>query len=159
MENLVRNNHYSYKIMDNDLAWDYYIEFYHIILSYLTPEEDKNIGDKIPTEVLSKLVDRAYSDLLEWARRKRSRLAYLVLALHIMGWGVNMDAELKRRALEYSKWRYERRQLKEKKDRTERRKILLDLRAKLLTFKNGQKIDFPSRKYTDDRRQFINYRI
>ena len=159
MEDLVRNIHSSYVMDANDVAWDYYIEFHHIILSYLSPEEDMNIGDKIPLNVLSDLVDRAYPHLLDWAREKRSRLAYLVLALHIMFWGANMSEELKKYALEYSKWKYERHQLKNKKDRIERRKMLLDFRAKLLAYKDGQKINFPSKIYTEESRYPIKYKI
>ncbi len=62
-------------------------------------------------------------------------------------------------SLQISKWKYESFQLKDKNDKIERRKYLLDFRIKLLTYKNGEKVEFPPRIYTEEQRNEIKYNI
>jgi len=154
-----KNHHFSYLINGNDFVSNYYHEFFKIILYHDKVGNYNYIGDKIPDNIRTEIIDKAYDDLLYWADYKKSRLAYLILAYYIMGWGANMHPNLRKLALEYSKWKYERHQLKNKSDRRERRKFLLDFRAKLFAYKDGQKVKLPPRIYTEERRQIINYRI
>ena len=60
-----------------------------------------------------------------------------------------MTEDVKKVILKNSRWNDDRRQLKIKKDKTERKKYLLDFREKILTYKSGKKVKIPIESVTD----------
>lgn len=143
---------WSYTIGGNNQAWKWTSEIVNIVNYYKYLDEHGKVSQ------FSDLTNKALRELLEWAFNKRSRFAYILLSYNIMRWGVPMPLKLKKLALHYSKWKFERKQFEDKKDRSERRKYLLDFRVKLLTY-NNRKTDFPFIPDTGIFRQNIDYNI
>ncbi len=103
----------------------------------------KRLIEKFQIILFCKLVERCYDELIEMALTKNSRLAFQVLGYFLLTYGAKMTDDLKLLILENSRWIDDRRQLKEKKDRIERRKYLFDFREKVLKYKTGKIIDIP----------------
>lgn len=130
---------WSYSIGGNDEALDLVCDFIEIKNSYLTPEEVKEHPRKVPRSMHEVLIERSFDHLVAHAYKKKSRLAFLVLGRFLMQNKSKMTEELRQAILKYSDWEYEKDQLKNEKDREERKKFLDDFREKIKNY-DGTKI-------------------
>ena len=147
---------WSYCIMGNDEASGLDWDFIEIKNSYLTPEEDKKYPRTIPKSMHEVLIERAYDHLVAHAYRKKSRLAFIVLGRSLMLNKGKLTEELRQTILKYSDWEYEKDQLKNKKDRKERKKFLDDFRDKIKIYDGANVIKLPLYTVTrviDERRE------
>lgn len=60
-----------------------------------------------------------------------------------MSHGAKLTEDLRQKILKYSDWRYERDQLKKKKDRLERKRFLTDFREKIISYSGKEEIFIP----------------
>ena len=134
---------WSYCIMGNDEASSLSFGFTSIIIDHLTPEEDKKFPRNIPSSMDTILVERAYDQLVAHAYKKKSRLAFIVLGRSLMLRKGKLTEELRHTILKYSNWEYEKDQLKNKKDRKERKKFLDDFRDKIKKYDGTNVIKLP----------------
>jgi len=134
---------WSYSIEGNDEAWDLSSDFIDIMISHLTPEENKKFPRSIPDSMDNILIERAYDELLAYAYEKKSRLAFMVLGLELMISKGKITEELRQTILKYSDWEYEKNQLKNKKDREERKKFLDDFREKIKKYDGTKVVKVP----------------
>ena len=130
---------WSYSIEGNDEASSLSFDFTSIKIDHLTPEEDKKYPRNVPRSMDKILIDRAYDQLVAYAYEKKSRLAFMVLGCELMLFKGRMTEELRQTILKYSDWEYEKDQLKNKKDRKERKKFLDDFREKIKEY-DGTKV-------------------
>jgi len=125
---------WSYSILGNDLAMDYFYDYTRLLVDFLTLEERKQYPGKTPDHLKSVLIERCYDLLIDKAHKKMSRLAFLVLGDFIMSHGAKMTRHLRQIILKYSDWRYEKNQLKKREDRIERKKFLTEFREKIKNY-------------------------
>ncbi len=130
---------WSYSIRGNDEASGLNSDFIDIKIDHLTPEEDKKYPINIPESMDTILIERAYDQLIAHAYTKKSRLAFMVLGCFLMRYRIKITEELKQIILGYSDWEYEKDQLKNKKDRDERKRFLDDFREKIKNY-DGTKV-------------------
>ena len=114
---------WSYSIEGNDEASNLEWDFIQIKNSFLTSEENKKYPRRIPDSLDKILIERAYDQLIAYAYEKKSRLAFMVLGCFLMLSKVKITEELRQTILKYSDWEYEKDQLKNKKDREERKRF------------------------------------
>jgi len=134
---------WSYSIEGNDEAWALSSDFTSITTSHLTPEENKKYPRKIPASMDKILIERAYDQLVAYAYEKKSRLAFMVLGLDLMLFKCRITEKLRQTILKYSDWEYEKDQLKNKKDREERKKFLDDFREKIKKYDGTKVVKVP----------------
>ncbi len=136
-------NTWSYSIMGNDEAWDFSSDFVHIMLDYLTPEEDDKYPREIPKQLFKSLIERAYDRLIAYACEKKSRLAFMILGRSLMLHKCKITEELRQTILKYSDWDYEKDQLKDERDRKERKEFLNDFREKIKAYDGSKVVKVP----------------
>jgi hypothetical protein len=134
---------WSYSIEGNDEAWALSSDFIDIMISHLTPEENKKYPRNIPKSMDEVLIERAYDQLVAYAYEKKSRLAFMVLGVFLMLHKNKITEELKQTILNYSDWEYEKDQLKSEKDREERKKFLDDFREKIKKYDGTKVVKVP----------------
>ncbi|MBY9016072.1 MAG: hypothetical protein KGD68_10305 [Candidatus Lokiarchaeota archaeon] len=130
---------WSYSIKGNDEASNLNSDFIDIMIDQLTPEENKKYPRNIPESMDAILIERAYDQLIAHAYMKKSRLAFMVLGVFLMLHGSKITEGLSQTILKYSDWEYEKDQLKNEKDRDERKRFLDDFREKIKNY-NGTKV-------------------
>lgn len=156
---------WSYCIMGNTKAERLRYEFIELENEYLTSEEDKLYPDEIPYSMHKILIERAYDKLVAHAYSKKSRLAFMVLGVFLMLNQGKMTEDLKQVILKYSDWKYEKDQLKNKTDRSNRKKYLADFRKKIKNYDETERLVVPyvsrTRRegFIDIKKQNINYSI
>ena len=134
---------WSYSIMGNDEAWQLSFAFTCIKNDHCTPEEDKKYPRATPESMNRILIERAYDKLVSYAYEKESRLAFMVLGRVLMLHKIKITEELRQTILKYSDWEYEKNQLKNKKDREERKEFLNDFREKIKKYDGTKVVKVP----------------
>ncbi len=134
---------WSYSIKGNDEASNLNSDFIDIMIEHLTPEEDKKFPRNIPENMDTILIERAYNQLIAHAYKKKSRLAFMVLGCFLMRYKSKMTEELRQIILKYSDWDYEKDQLKNEKDRDERKSFLDDFREKIKNYDGTKVVKVP----------------
>jgi len=134
---------WSYSIMGNNEASNLSWNFTTITTSHLTPEENKKYPRRIPASMDKILFDRAFDQLVAYAYKKKSRLAFMVLGRDLMLFKGRITEELRHTILKYSDWEYEKDQLKNKKDREERKRFLKDFREKIKNYDGTKVVKVP----------------
>ena len=134
---------WSYSILGNDEASDLSSVFIDIVLDHLTPEEEEEYPRKIPDHLFEILIGRAYDQLVAYAREKKSRLAFMVLGCFLMRNKIKIAKDLRHTILKYSDWDYEKDQLKNEKDREERKNFLDDFRKKIKDYDGSKVVKVP----------------
>jgi hypothetical protein len=134
---------WSYSIEGNDEAWALSSDFTSITTNHLTPEEVKKYPRRTPSSMNKILIERAYDQLVAYAYEKKSRLAFMVLGIELMLFKCRITEKLKQIILKYSDWEYEKDQLKNKKDREERKKFLDDFREKIKKYDGTKVVKVP----------------
>lgn len=134
-----KNEHWSYTIMGNWIALDYYDDFFYFCSSAKTNEETQRIRNQELRikEFWKVLIDRCYDKLIDFVENKGSRLVYLVLGFFLMEYGGRMTKEVKEKILEYSQWKYEIHQFKSESEKELRKKYLSEYRDKVHNYKDG----------------------
>lgn len=127
---------WSYTIMGSSIASTYWFQFSGLIDSSLTEVEKETLYD-IPKERWAFLIYERYEDLVRLAINQRSRLAYQVLGVFLMKFGVKMTNALKELILIHSRWEDEKAQLLDENDRAERFFYLSEFRKKIESYKEG----------------------
>ena len=140
---------WSYTIMGNRQAWCFWDDFFSILLSHLTSQEDVAYPVKLSDEIIRILIDRGYDQLLSFASRSNSHLAFQVLGVLLMQYGARMTEEMRGLILSNSKWENESYQLQIFEDNLERKKYLLDFREKVFSYKPPNKVKVPLERFTD----------
>jgi len=155
-----KNKTWSYSIMGSNEASNLDCDFLAIKNSYFTPEEDKKYPRKVPRNIEKVLIERSFNQLAAHAYKKSSRLAFMVLGCFLMRYESKITEELRQFNLKYSDWKYEKNQLKNKKDRKERKKFLDDFREKIKNYDGTKVVILPSYYVTTPIwRQNIDYSI
>ena len=134
---------WSYSILGNDEASILNSDFIDIMIDQLTSEENKKYPINVPETMNRILIERAYDQLIAHAYMKKSRLAFMVLGCFLMRYRIKLTEELKQMILEYSDWEYEKGQLKDKKDRKERKKFLNDFCEKIKSYDGTKVVKVP----------------
>ncbi len=134
---------WSYSIEGNDEASDLSFGFTCIKNDHLTPEENKKYPRNTPESMNKILIERAYDQLIAYAYEKKSRLAFMVLGVFLMLHKSKITEELRQTILKYSDWEYEKDQLKNEKDRKERKKFLDDFREKIKEYDGTKVVKVP----------------
>ena len=134
---------WSYSILGNDEASNLNSVFIDIVLDHLTPEEEEKYPRGIPDHLFEILIGRAYNQLVAYAREKKSRLAFMVLGCFLMRYKIKITKELRQIILKYSDWDYEKDQLKDKKDREERKNFLDDFYEKIKIYDGSKVVKVP----------------
>ncbi|MFX0022368.1 MAG: hypothetical protein ACFE9S_08570 [Candidatus Hermodarchaeota archaeon] len=135
---ILDEEYWPIEILD-DGSWRFDDMFEELIENRLKPNEREKLltsSDIFEYETLRKdIIERHYDDLVELALQQNSRFAIQVLGHFLMLYEVKMPDEFKTLVLENSRWRDEKRNLKEKKDRINRRNNLFKFRAEILEYK------------------------
>lgn len=139
---------WSYTIMGNEKAWEFWDRFFDLCHDHLTDEEVYKYPENLPNEILCILVERCYKELIGLAFLQKSRLSFQVLGYFLMSYGAKMTEDVKKLILKNSQWKDDRTFLKDKKDRLERKKYLFDFRKKILNYKSGTKVKIPVESVT-----------
>ena len=134
---------WSYSILGNDEASRLNSDFIDIMISHLTPEEEKEYPRKTPKHMFEVLIERAHDQLLAHAYAKKSRLAFMVLGCFLMRYRIKITEELKQIILKYSDWEYEKDQLKNEVDREERKRFLEDFRERIKNYDGTKVVKVP----------------
>lgn len=143
--------HWSYTIMGNWLALDYFAELFRICSRAMTTEERNRLNNgriKI-RELMKDIIDRCYDELFNFVRDQKSRLSYLVMGVFIMQFGGKITEFVRKEILHYSQWRFERHQLMNPREKDLREKYLLNFREKLSTYTSGEPT-FITEEFIDD---------
>ncbi|MFX1346859.1 MAG: hypothetical protein ACFFAI_17315 [Promethearchaeota archaeon] len=127
---------WSYTIMGNSDASTYWFMFSELIDSSLTEEERKAL-QLIPEKRWVSLIEERYEDLVEIAIKLKSRLAYQVLGVFLMKFGVKITNALKELILINSRWEDEKDQLFNEKDRAERFYYISEFCKAIQSYKEG----------------------
>lgn len=132
---------WAYTIMGNIEAEVMYGDFLDIILKKLTSteqEEYDGIHKIVPDDIYTEIINyRCYDDLVEFAFKHNSRLAFQVLGVLIMEHGARMTEKLREFILSNSRWEDEAFQFKNEKDKRERKRYLFEFREKVKNYREG----------------------
>ena len=134
---------WSYSILGNDEASKLDSDFIDIMIGHLTPEENKKYPINVPESMDTILIERAQDQLITHAYKKKSRLAFMVLGCFLMLYKSKITEELRQKILKYSDWEYEKDQLKDEKDRNERKRFLDDFRNKIKNYDGTKVVKVP----------------
>ena len=134
---------WSYSILGNKEASNLNSDFLGIKIDHLTPEENKKYPRNIPENMHGILIERAIDHLVAHAYVKKSRLAFMVLGCFLMRYKSKITEELRQTILKYSDWEYEKDQLKNEKDRDERKRFLDDFREKIKNYDGTKVVKVP----------------
>lgn len=99
---------WSYTIMGNEKAWEYWYQFFGLCQDYLTSEENIRFPDSLPNEIVCNLVERCYNELVGLAFSQNARLTFQVLGDFLMSHGAEMTEDLKKIILKNTLWRNDR---------------------------------------------------
>ncbi|MBA7674397.1 hypothetical protein ES703_82611 [subsurface metagenome] len=127
---------WSYTIMGSSEASTYWFRFSQLIDSFLTEGEKKELR-YVPKDKWKFLIEERYEDIVKLAIRQKSRLAYQVLGVFLMKFGVKMTNALKELILIHSRWENEKDQLFDERDRAERFYYLCEFREKIESYVEG----------------------
>ncbi|KKM72423.1 hypothetical protein LCGC14_1420690 [marine sediment metagenome] len=150
--------------MGNIRADNLWSDLFHIAYKSATDEECKkylkNTTDVYPSEFFNQLVKRSYGKLLKFVfNHNNPRLAFQVLGVFILDYGLKMPDDIRRLILSHSDWESERDQLKNEQDRAEREKWLLDFKERIENYVEGISVNIPHETPRDteyiDRRPII----
>jgi hypothetical protein len=125
--------------MGNDEASNLICDFIEIKNSYLTPNEIEMYPKKTPRHLQKTLIERSIDRLINHSYKTKSRLAFMILGRYLMQNKIKITEELRQTILKYSDWKYEEKQLKNERDRKERKRFLDDFRKKIENY-DGTKI-------------------
>lgn len=118
-----------------------YWEFLDIIIKKLTTEDQKkykSLYDPIPDDLYTEIINnRCYDELVEFASKKSSRLAFQVLGVLLTEHRAKMTEELRELILSNSKWEDEKYQLVNENDNTERKKYLFEFQEIIKDYREG----------------------
>jgi len=134
---------WAYSIEGNSEASNLTCDFLKIMNSYLTPREIEKYPKETPRCLWKTLIERAFEPLISHAYRQNSILAFLVLGGFLMLYRSKMTKELKQVILEHSDWKHEKDQLRNAKDREERKKFLDDFREKIKNYDGSKVVKLP----------------
>ena len=134
---------WSYSIEGNDEASALSSDFTDIKIDHCTPEEDKKYPRSVPESMHEVLIERAYDQLIAHAYKKKSRLAFMVLGCYLMLYKSKITEGLRQTILKYSDWEYDKDQLKDERDREERKKFLDDFRDKIKNYDGTKVVKVP----------------
>ena len=134
---------WSYSIEGNDEASTLSSDFTDIKIDHCTPEEDKKYPRSVPENMHEVLIERAYDQLIAHAYKKKSRLAFMVLGCFLMLYKSKIIEELRKTILKYSVWDCEKDQLKDERDRDERKRFLDDFREKIRNYDRTKVVKVP----------------
>ncbi len=134
---------WSYSIKGNDEASKLNSDFIDIMIDQLTPEESKKYPISVPKSMDTILIERAYGQLIAHAYAKKSRLAFMVLGCFLMRYRIRITEKLRETILKYSDWEYEKNQLKNERDRDERKNFLDDFREKIKNYDGTKVVKVP----------------
>jgi len=134
---------WAYTITGNKEARRLSYELTGIMMNYATPEEKKQYTARYPNKLWRKFLEIGFDEIIEWVFEQGSRLAFQILGEEIMYNGAKMPEEIRELILLYSEWEDEEDQLKDEKDRLERKYFLLDFREKVKYYKEGVPINIP----------------
>ena len=134
---------WAYSIEGNSEASSFSSDFIDIMIDHLTPEESKKYPRNIPESMDKILIERAYNQLVAHAYKNKSRLAFMVLGCFLMLNKIKVTEELRQTILKYSDWEYEKDQLKNEKDREERKSFLDDFREKIKKYDGTEVVKVP----------------
>ncbi len=131
--------------MRADNLWDNLFD-----IAYKSATEDefkkyhKDITDTYPTEFLKQLVNRGFEKLLKFVfDHQNPRLAFQVLGVFILNYGLKMPDDIRVLILAHSDWGSEQHQLKNEQDKSERNKWLLDFRERVENYVEGSSVKIP----------------
>jgi len=141
---------WSYTILGNSTGSKFHGAFFDLIIASLTVKENENLYETLSNEKKLKFyIEKCLDTFVSYAFKTKSRLGFQALGVFLMEHGGKMTSNLKKLILKYSKWGDERKQLKFKKDRVERRKYLFDFREKVMNYESGKKIKVNNHTVTD----------
>jgi hypothetical protein len=148
--NLISNvDTWSYTIMGNKRAEIFWWEFFQILLEHLTDEERAKHPVGLPRSLIKGLINSNYEELVQYTNRQNSRLTFQVLGVLLMEYGAKMTEGVRMLILKHSDWNYERAQLINAQDISDRRNFLFDYREKVKNYHGGFKVDVPIELLTD----------
>lgn len=127
---------WSYTIMGNTEAWVYWSRFYELVLSSLSDIE--KIGH-VSDDRVKQLVEDLYEDLVKIVIKHKSRLAYQVLGVFLMEFGVKMTNAVRELILMHSQWEDEECQLFDEEDKARRFYHLSNFCEKVISYRNNVK--------------------
>jgi hypothetical protein len=133
---------WSYTIMGNSQAGEYWAKFSEFIFSFIPNKEIRELNrrsEHVPSERFRSIINEHYEDLVKIAIGQRSRLAYQVLGVYLMDHAANTTNALKELILIHSRWEDENDQLLDENDRAERFYYLSEFREAIKNYKEGVK--------------------
>jgi len=138
-EEIDLDEHWSYTIMGNWRALDYFSELFSFCTRTKTSEERKKIrGDHVKIRDLMKIfIGRCYEQLINFVKEQNSRLGYLVLGVFLMQFGGKMIREIRDEILKFSNWEYERDQFNIEEEKELRKRYLSEFREKISNYVVG----------------------
>jgi len=135
---------WSYSLMGNDEAIEVYCDLVSLVVSKATEEELLGYKDHIiPKPRYQELINLCYFDLVNYVELKESRMAYIVLGIFLMSYGIPIDVKLKEDILEYSRWEYEKDQIILQEDKVVRKRHLDEFREFLIHCDGNSEIRIP----------------
>ncbi|MFW9972271.1 MAG: hypothetical protein ACFFDF_18950, partial [Candidatus Odinarchaeota archaeon] len=138
------NVFWSYMILGNDFGTQIYGTFHDIIISSFTSEELNNLSKTFSNNNRIKMcIKEFYNVLISYAFTTETRIGFQALGVFLMEYGGKMTDNLKKVILKYSKWKDERSQLTNRKDKVERKKYLFEFREKILKYNSSDKVLIP----------------
>lgn len=135
---------WSYTIMGSEKAWELWDSFYDIILAHATRQENLKFPNSFPKILYCEIINtRCFDELVEFTFKHGSRLAFQVFGWVILNNGVKMPEDIRELILAHSKWEDERDQIDNEKDRTERKRWLLDFQERVKNYVEGIPVRVP----------------
>lgn len=129
--------------MGSERAFELWNSLYDIILAHATEEENLRFPNAFPKELYRELIDRCFSELIDFVFKDSSRLAFQVLGVLILNKGVKMPEDIRELILAHSEWEDERDQIDDEEDMAERKKWLLDFQERVKNYVEGIPIKVP----------------
>jgi hypothetical protein len=141
---------WSYTILGNDKSTEIYGGFLNIVMASLTLEEQNNLDKVINnSECFKRKIEECYDILVSFAFKSESRLGFQALGAFLMWHGAIITDNVKQLILKYSKWEDEIKQLKNERDKNERKWALIDFREKIKNYNADYKVKVPDETITD----------
>lgn len=141
--------------MGNEKAWKIWGRYFDLCYDNLTQFEYKQYSTKLPKNLIRKLAERCYNEMIGMVITQKSRLAFQVLGYFLLSYGAKMTEDVKILILKNSRWIDDRLQLKQKRDRIERRKYIFDFRERVVRYESGKAVKIPIESVTDVVKQTI----
>ncbi|MFX0037672.1 MAG: hypothetical protein ACFE9I_18785 [Candidatus Hermodarchaeota archaeon] len=134
---------WSYAIMGSSEAFKLFHKFNEIIRVSLPLETYEAYPNGIPDTIYQNQIENHYEELISFADNQNSRLAYIILGVVLMSHRGKMTNELKKVILKYSDWKYEKNQLKSRRDKIERKRHLMEFRNKIKSYTGISQVKIP----------------